>query len=563
MAAEEEDPVVAEYDVMLSLGMEEWAYLLRYPNHPVARVAPKPVEARLRSRNDVLELEYNTWHSAPGSEKYKHFDMGGGSVNMSDKAMRDQEEKHKTQTMRSARMNCDGRAYAMGIVDNKENKFHLVPLQGLYEMKPVLQGVYTTSGDELLEDEEPKIVEPKPIEPTPINVVNFRKQSQRAQKDSQRLTYRRMTETENKEDWLKLHIVQRDSESSLHTYRQYQTSDLFKSDDWIEDLSSESSDGEDKEEAESEREGVKKEDGDANNAEGSTNGNGKVTRSANGEPKVNKREVLRNRREEKRRRAADPNVAFMVSKAKYLDDVAPQTRLVGRTVPVGGGDGTSAGTAVDLVSRKVSLEDQIKQKLVRRGVLMLSEILPSAQVSTGGKTQRKTLDLLPKYAHLVRGAWVLKSQEYCREQFGEVDDEGGADLAKKCAVRDLLLGLIAKSETGKIKKDVIKEVGVKVSPGELQSALHSMCTFDKDTKLWSLKNIDKEAVKFQKSHAKLVSEQRKKLRDLMEKALIVLNVSPPQAKKHADAMLAAAKKRDKASSSEKKPSSSSSSSAAV
>jgi len=502
----DDDPVVAEFQVVLSRDMEEEAFLLRYPNLPAARVAPKFQEAKLKESNEVLEVKFDTMQAVPGMNKETHFDLGNTMAD--DEELAALREKRRMQFYRSERLPPSGRAYAMGLVDQAKSTIHLVPLNSIMEMKPVLQNAFTDSVSEEIIQEPKEAPAEEATATKNVDVVNFRRESARQQLETSKLTFAKMKAAENAEPWLPLKVFQMADPKSVELYNQYKPSNGGWNDrSWLDQLS-DTSGGEEAEEGGEDNE-VMEVDSKARRKE-------LATRQAEAKLRLKYAQCL------------GPEEAFTLNATEYLEALAPQSRTAGVEV-VDKGTGGAAGTTSQAGPMQgKNLEQQVRERLVRAGAL-----LPSAVVPQSVKHQKLMLDLLPKFAHLVQGVWVVQSEEYCKRQFGEVytgDSYSGQSsdhLKRRIAIRNVVLGLLNENEDG-IKKETVTKI-VKLPIADLQEAFQSVCRMDKETKHWKLNVRNDDLAKFKKQNAKLVHRQDEVLKRVMHESLLVLGLSETNA----------------------------------
>ena len=517
------DPVEAVFKVYLNRDPEDEAFMLRFPTMPVQRITPQFRDAKFKPANELLELRYNTWESVSGAEKHKHFDLGLGQGMSSAEEAAMQVERRKMQVLRSERLNDSGRTYAMGVVDQQRKTVHLVPLCGLLEMKPVLQGGFldNTGGAELLAEEPAAVVKSaKDQAPKPVDVINFKKESARQQQDAAKLTFAKLKETERSEPWLRLAIYSRSDAKTERVYQRHKRAESADAQLRFSDLSgAEEEEEEEEEQAEEEQVQV---------MESQSDGDEPMRPVRRLSARARRVQALQQRRANKFRGCLEARTAFRASAVEYLDAIAPQKGAAGGVVVLDGPEGADGGKAA---AKKAGFDDEVRQKLCKRLAMRFDEILPPSH--TNAKHSKRMLELLPQIAVLVRGVWVVNSDTYCRAQYGEVfagDGGGGSGqanhLRRRVAVRDILLWLLLTTEDGAVKKETVSKY-IKLPAGDLLEAVNSCCKQDKETKSWKL--VAKDDHKFIKTHPKVVAAEREKLMKRFIEALVLLGVSEAKA----------------------------------
>jgi hypothetical protein len=513
------DPVEAVFKVYLNRDPEDEAFMLRFPTMPVQRITPQFREAKFKPANELLELRYNTWESVSGAEKHKHFDLGLGQGMSSAGEAAKQVERRKMQVLRSERLNDSGRTYAMGVVDQQRKTVHLVPLCGLLEMKPVLQGGFldNAGGAELVVEEPAAVVKSaKDQAPKAVEVINFRKESARQQQDAAKLTFAKLKETEGSEPWLRLAIYSRSDAKTERVYQRHKRAESADAQLRFSDLS-----GAEEEEEEEAEEQVQV-------MEAQSDGDEPMRPARRVSARARRVQALQQRRANKFRGCLEARTAFRASAVEYLDAIAPQKGAAGGVVVLDGPEGADGGRAA---AKKAGFDDEVRQKLCKRLAMRLDEILPPSH--TNAKHSKRMLELLPQIAVLVRGVWVVNSDTYCRTQYGEVfaaDGGGGSGqanhLRRRVAVRDILLWLLLTTEDGAVKRETVSKY-IKLPAGDLLEAVNSCCKQDKETKSWRL--VAKDDHKFIKAHPKVVAAEREKLMKRFVEALVLLGVSEAKA----------------------------------
>mmetsp|Transcript_420 Transcript_420/g.526 ORF Transcript_420/g.526 Transcript_420/m.526 type:complete len:488 (-) Transcript_420:82-1545(-) len=479
MEVEDDDPVELELDVYLNRDNDASMYLLNYPLRPAYKPMIFPDSARFRENNQTLELSYDMLGTSTYTQEdvEHHFELDQ-PVTMTAEEKRQDEKKRRVQVYQSNRANTSGRSYAAGIVDNVERKLYIVPVQGMMEMAPVLQKGFQV---------ESALVEPetKPVakkQAKAIEVLNMRKESVRYANQVVKKTYKDIQEEIEQEPWTKLDVHSRSSTAACTQFERLKHSrDMYE-------LDSSSGDDEDDDD------GIRMADD-----------SDEETAAKEKKKKKKKKQLLLN-----------SHTAFSATPGRYLDVMAGETQS---TV-------ANSSGAKDNASKSFSLEERVRQLFIHRGVVKFEDFLSAV---TGKPNSSKLLELLPRFGVLCRGLWVVKSDIFYRERFGTVDgDSNNESIKRKCALRDLILACLNKSN-GTVSRDMVKSLIKGVQSGQLREALTTVCVNDKENKsLWRLKERDDG--RFLKQHPKLDVTERERWKKRELQALLVLGVDETEAK---------------------------------
>ncbi|GBG29855.1 DNA-directed RNA polymerase III subunit RPC5 [Hondaea fermentalgiana] len=455
----EEDPVEHSFDLYLSREMEEQLYMLRYPLRSVTREPPRVSSARFKPRNQVLETTVDVLNAFHGDDPNGNpsFELPPHVEHMTDHEQREYMEKVRKQSFRSVRLNTHERCYAAAVVDKATNRVTLVPLQGIYDMMPIIQTGFE-SQDGPIDDEEIPGVATMRSSSTAVAMAQPVGLQREANYDPNRQRFAKVKQQLDEESWVDLDVHERDSAQASEAFAElrYKAPHDVSLEAWVDEMS----------------------DAEQANEQTAQKGPGRS------------------------KGAVAAREAFKLSSGDYLDVLAPKIRRDRESIP------DPEATPSD---KPQTIEDHLRAQLIKQGV-MTTEMMEGSLTRAFGNLETKTLRSLPEklsvVAHLVHGAWYLRSDIYNEHRFGI--SQSGDDLAdhQRNWTRNVILAIFAEHPKGQVSRAAIaKEVkGVVAS-----SMLESVAVYNGEKRLWQLLRIDE---KYQGRNAALAARHRSELRGL-------------------------------------------------
>mmetsp|Transcript_22456 Transcript_22456/g.44105 ORF Transcript_22456/g.44105 Transcript_22456/m.44105 type:complete len:612 (-) Transcript_22456:8-1843(-) len=458
----DEDPVEHIFDLYLNRELEEQLYMLRYPLRSVVREPSRTSGARFKPKNKVLETSVDVLDAFPGDDPQQgnsSFELPYHTEHMNKQERNAYTAKVREQKFRSVRLNTNERCYAAAIVDKDSKSVTLVPLQGIYDMLPIIQtGFESQDGPIEGEGAPDNATKNAKAAEAMAQPVALQRESTH---DPNRQRFHKVKQQLNEEPWVDLCVHERNTEQASAGFAKLRyTPPEAKPNTW-DDLS--------------------------DDEEMADNGGASAKEPASVEKAVSSKGSI------------PAGNAFKLSSMEFLNVLAPKIRQDKEEV-------------VEAVPEKAeTVEEHIRSQLIRLSYVT-TQMIETSLNAAFGNLDAKVLRALPEtigsFAHLIHGAWYLRSDIYNEYRFGTA--QAGDDIAdyQRNWVRNIILAIFCEAPKGQVSRaSIAKEVKGAMS----KSMLDSVAVYNGEKKLWQLRLMDE---KYSHRHEQFAEAHRNQLREM-------------------------------------------------